>query len=273
MGGDECLSDLPSWPPRSRLSLSAAVHAPTIRAMRQRRPRARASTASPEALSARPSSQLDTRWFAGTACVAVALTFFAIFRVDLAGSHLVSFRYHESWRRHETLRVVAPLAPSSASPFALSALSDLYAHYALSPKCASLLYATVICTAPTARSSASQALRSPLVRCPAGTRSRLSLQQPRPEALLEIEATGGSEADATQTAARISNAVTAFLVQKQNEAAIPLSQRVRFEAAGSPARNVERFQGRRLIGPLIALTIVLALLALAVVSRRSEHRQ
>jgi hypothetical protein len=89
--------------------------------------------------------------------------------------------------------------------------------------------------------------------------------------LLRIEGVANSRARATQIAARVSAALRAYVAQQQIAAKIPLSARVRFDVASSP--KPELIHGRRLMGPLVALSTVIVLLALAAFTQMRAERQ
>jgi len=205
-------------------------------------------------------------WAATIACVAVALAFLAIVRVDLAHSPRFSFRHQERWRSIETLRVVAPLAPLGNS----AGLYDFYAQFVEAPEVRKLvlrggpLHGTY--DAFVRRGKLAQPFES--VDCTQQT--VLIACRMREHSVggtsLEIEGDARSKDAALSTAERVSHALQTYLRQQQDAAKIPAGNRVRFVAIDAAENDTERLAGRRVAGPLIALALILALLGLGTVA-------
>jgi hypothetical protein len=211
-------------------------------------------------------------WAAATACVAVALAFLAIFHVDLAHSPRVSFRHKERWQSIETLRVVAPLAPLGNS----SGLYNFYAQLVGRPEVREL----VLRDGPLHGSYGGSVRRGKLARphesvdCTQhtvliGCRTRA---QTVGGVSLAIEGTARSKAAAVSTAARASGALRVFLRHEQDAAKIPTGNRVTFVVVDPASNNVERLTGHRLLGPLVALALILALLGLVTITSERAGR-
>jgi hypothetical protein len=218
---------------------------------------------------------VSARWALATACLAVALAFFAIFRVDPARSPLLSFRHPERWRSEESLLLNAPLAPLG-SPRSLSDLYSLYARLAVGAEVRDL----VLRDGPLHgdyRAFVSVDGKRVRPSGPAGCDRRTQLVTCRWAALnvgptLVIEATARNRTYATATAARVSRGLRAYVRRQEDAAAIPSAARVRLLVVSAAASNSERVQGRRLIGPSAALAAVLVLLTLALISGRRSRR-
>jgi hypothetical protein len=231
-------------------------------------------------MRARELPPLSARWALATACVAVALAFFAIFRVDLAGSPFLSFRHQAGWRSEETLLLSAPGFPISPpapfGPYRLSGLYAFYAQIAVGPEVRQL----VLRAGPLHGDYQAFVLVDGKRLTPADPVSSnhdtqlVASRSYGDLGALEIEGTGRSRHDATSTATRVSRGLRAYVHKQQDAAAIPSAQRVRLIVVSAAANDAERVGSRRLIGPSITLAAVLALLTLALVSgRRSRlHR-
>jgi hypothetical protein len=203
---------------------------------------------------------LRYRYLVLTAFAAVALTFFALFRIDLGHGALISFRHDQTWRSVETLLVTAPPQPPrsrSLEDSRASALAKLFAQLANSDAVRKLaardgpLKGRYEAWASAGANDTSSRRRSPF---------------------LSIRALASSPGHATHTAARVSRSLRAYLERAEGTARIPLSERVRLYVF-SPSGRATLVQERKLVGPLVALGVVMALLALAAVNRfRTELR-
>ena len=200
-----------------------------------------------------------------TAFVAVALTFFSVARVDLSPA-VISFRHHEAWQSTQSLRVVAPGAVGGHPAIGLS---GLYAQLINSDTVRTLALRRGSLMGSYHATAADGAVESSL--CASSTVEIACRARGTGEALLYIEGFANSRARATQIAARVSAAFRAYVAQQQVAAKIPLSSRVRFDVASSP--KPELIHGRRLTGPLVALSIVIVLLALAALTQMRAERQ
>jgi hypothetical protein len=200
-----------------------------------------------------------------TAFVAVALTFFSVVRVDLSPA-VISFRHHEAWRSTQSLRVVAPGAVGSHPAVGLS---GLYVQLINSDTVRTLALRRGSLMGSYHATAAVGAVEPSL--CAPSTVEIACRARGIGEALLSIEGFANSRARATQIAARVSAAFRAYVAQQQVAARIPLSSRVRFDVASSP--KPELIHGRRFTGPLVALSTVIVLLALAALTQmRAERR-
>jgi hypothetical protein len=194
-----------------------------------------------------------------TAFAAVALTFFALFRIDLGHGSLISFRHDQTWRSVETLRVTAaqPSRSRSLEDSRASALAKLFAQIANSDAVRKLA----------ARDAPLKGRYEAWASAGASdTSSRLG------GPFLSIRALASSPGHAAHTAARVSRSLRAYLVHEQGTARLPRLERVRLDVV-SPSGRATLVHDRKLVEPLVALGVVLALLALAAVSRfRTELR-
>jgi len=222
---------------------------------------------------------LSTRWALVTACVTVALTFFAIFRIDLSQPPVVSFRHQERWRSDETLLLsrpgLLPRAPRrGVSP---SGLWSFYAQIAASAQVRQLAlragplhgdYRAFVSRDDKPRSQSSNCNQTTqLASC---TSASISFGA----ASLVIEATARTKRYAIATAARVSRGLRDYVHQQQDAASIPADQRIRLAVVRPATSHTERIDGRRIAGPSVTLAAVLVLLTVAVVSgRRSRPRQ
>jgi hypothetical protein len=192
-----------------------------------------------------------------TAVAAVVLAFFALFRVDFSGGALVSFRHQPVWQSTETLRATAPMPVSTAAHHQrLRSLTLLYA---------ALVNSSVIRD----RARRSGPLEGQYEASTSDRTNDASWRGPGP--FLSIQATAGSPAHAAQTATRVSRSARAHIAEAEHAAQVPQSARVRLEVV-SAAREATLVRGRRLTGPLAALTGVLVLLGLAALSRSRPAR-
>jgi hypothetical protein len=197
---------------------------------------------------------LSVRWAAVIASVAALLAFFAIFRVDLAGSPVISFRFHDRWQSQEALALTGTGFPTSGggrTGSSLSPLANLFANYAASQEVRQF----ILRDGPLHGS----------YRVFAGTGDA----QPLP--ILTFEGTARTKAIAAAIAARVSRDFRAYILQKQEEMQISKTQRIQFPVVSPAAKNVKQVQGRRLLWPLVVLSVVFALLALALVSARRSR--
>jgi hypothetical protein len=196
-----------------------------------------------------------------TAFAALALTFFALFRIDLGhgSGSLISLRHDQTWRSVETLLVTTPQPPKSRSleDSRASALAKLFAQLASSDAVRKLA----------ARDGPLKGRYDAWTSAGANdTSSR------RGGPFLSIRALASSPGHAAHTAARVSRSLRAYLERAEGTPRIPRSERVRLYVV-SPAGRATLVQERKLVGPLVALGVVLALLALAAVNRfRTELR-
>ena len=199
-----------------------------------------------------------------TAFVAVALTFFSVARVDLSPA-VVSFRHHEAWQSTQSLRVVAPGAVGGHP----AAVSGLYAELINSETVRTLALRRGSPMGSYHATAAVGAVESSL--CAPSTVEIACRARGIGEALLSIEGFANSRARATQIAARVLASLRAYVAQQQIAAKIPLSSRVRFDVVSSP--KPELIHGRRFTGPLVALSTVIVLLALAALTQMRAERQ
>jgi hypothetical protein len=202
---------------------------------------------------------LRYRYLVLTAFAAVALTFFALFRIDLGHGSLISFRHDQTWRSVETLLVTAPQPPKSRSleDSSASALAKLFAQLANSD-------------AVRAFASRDAPLKGRYEAWASAGASDTSSGRGGP--FLSIRALASSPGHAAHTAARVSRSLRAYLEREESTARIPRSERARLYVV-SASRRATLVQERKLVRPLVALGVVLALLGLAAVNRfRTELR-
>lgn len=202
---------------------------------------------------------LRYRYLVLTAFAAVALTFFALFRIDLGHGSLISFRHDQTWRSVETLRVTAaqPSRSRSLEDSTASALAKLFAQLANSD-------------AVRALAARDAPLKGHYEAWASAGANDTSSRRGGP--FLSIRALASSPGHAAHTAARVSRSLRAYLERAEGTARIPRSERVRLDVV-SASRRATLVQERKLVRPLVALGVVLALLALAAVSRfRTELR-
>jgi len=194
------------------------------------------------------------------ASVAVLLAFFAIFRVDLAGSPVISFRFHDRWQSQEVLvlsgSVDPPIPMPAPSPNLLASLSSYYATLANNGEVRKL----ILRDGPLHGS----------YRVVADTNGAQRVPLP----ILTIEGTARTKAIASSIATRVSRGFRAYVLQKQEEAQIPVSNRVQLHVVSPAAANVKHVQsGHRLLWPLVARSVVLVALALALGDARRRDPQ
>jgi hypothetical protein len=204
---------------------------------------------------------LRYRYLVLTAFAAVALTFFALFRIDLGGGYgsLISFRHDQTWRSVETLLVTAPQPPDSRSleDSRASALARLFAQIANSDSVRAF-------------ASRDAPLKGRYEAWASAGASDTSSRLGGP--FLSIRALASSPGHAVHTAVRVSRSLRAYLEREEGTARIRRSERVRLYVVSASSRAT-LVQERKLVRPLVALGVVLALLALAAVSRfRTELR-
>ncbi len=188
-----------------------------------------------------------------TAFAAVALTFFALFRIDLGHGSLISLRHDQTWRSVETLLVTAPQPRKSRSleDSRASTMAKLFAQLASSDAVRKLA----------ARDGPLKGRYEAWASAGANdTSSR------RGGPFLSIRALASSPGHAAHTAGRVSRSLRAYLERAEGAARIPRSERVRLVVV-SPSGRATLVHDRKLP------RVVLALLGLAAVSRfRTEIR-
>jgi hypothetical protein len=188
------------------------------------------------------------------ALAAVTLTFFSLFRVELAPIPHISLRHHAVWQSTETLRVTLPPQRPEyvGNQLGIRALGDLYAELANRGAVRALVLAS-----------------GPLN----GGYEAIGVDQ-TPHAslpLLSIQGRAPSSARATQIAARVSRAFRAYVEQQQAAARIPRAARVQLNIVSAPEKAT-LVQGRWPRSPLVVLSVVIALVLLAAFSKfREEH--
>jgi hypothetical protein len=231
------------------------------------RPESQSRERSPCTFAAPPTARpwLSYRVLLVTAFVAVVLTFFALFRLDFSGGPLVSFRHRPVWQSTETLRVKAP-QPIGTAPTGrpMSKAQHRQRIVSFAVFYANLVNSDVIRN----RARRSGPLRGNYEASASVRTNGASWRGPGP--FVSINAVAGSPAHAAQTAARVSRSSRAYIAQAQNAAQIARSARVRLDVVSASGKTT-LVRGRRLTGPLVALGAVLALLALAAVSRSSAE--
>jgi len=195
---------------------------------------------------------LNPRWLLVAGAVAITLGFFSIFSAH-ASQPLITLRQELRWQSTTTMVFSAPVVfgPSVVGPGpTLTPLAHLYAHLAMSEPVVALARRDGPLNGSYHAEAVSDVTHHPL---PA----------------LRIEGVARTHSQATKIAQRISLAFTTYVRQKQDEAGIPKSSRVRFSTVGVQAA---RTANRHFIVPLMILAVVLALLAAAGLSVRAQRR-